>query len=147
MQWKSIAISLVPAFLGAACSHGETHAAPPKTASKLPAESHPIPPGAEPATPPAPDATAATRKPAAPKVDAPAPPETPPADSVGGAAPGSGAPTGSEFADEPLLNDEDAAIPTQEEADREAELAITDDNADQEYEKLEKELAEGSGGG
>jgi hypothetical protein len=133
MKWTSmLVIALVPSVLCAACSQRETHAAP-KTASKLPAQDRPLPPSANPATPPAPDANAATRKPAEP-LSKPPPPETPPADSS----------RGTDSADDRLLTDEDAAIPTQEEADREAEQAITEENADQELEKLEKEL-EGGG--
>ena len=137
MKWTSaLAIALVPAFLGAACSHHESQAAPPKTASKLPPQDHPMPPSAYPATPPAPDANAATRTPAQPISKAP-PPEIPPAAASRDAQAGS--------SDERLLSDEDAAIPTQEEANREAEQAINDENADQEFDKLEKEL--GGGGG
>jgi hypothetical protein len=143
MQWTStLAIALVPAFLGAACSHHESHAAPPKTASKLPPQDHPMPPSANPATPPAPDANAATRKPAEPMSKAP-PPEIPPAPQIPSAEVSRDAQAGS--GDERLLSDEEAAIPTQEEANLEAEQAINDENADQEFDKLEKEL-EGGGG-
>jgi hypothetical protein len=49
-------------------------------------------------------------------------------------------------AETPLLSPEDAAIPTQEEADLEASQSINDENADEELEKLEKELGAGGGG-
>lgn len=149
MKWTpTIAIALVPALATTlACSKSESHAAPPKTVSKLPDEPHPM-------TPPAPDANAASRKPVEPKaplektplepksteppssppLQLDAPPRTPPAESQPPAE------------EERLLSDEDAAIPTQEEADQEAALSITEENADQELEKLEKELAEGGGG-
>lgn len=48
---------------------------------------------------------------------------------------------------QPILSPSDAAIPSQEEADQAAEKAITDENADAELEKLEKELESGTGGG
>ena len=137
MKWTSaLAMALVPAFLGIACSHHESQAAAPKTASKLPPQDRPMPPSANPTTPPAPDANAATRKPAEPMSKAP-PPEIPPAEASRDAQAGS--------SDEHLLSDEEAAIPTQEEANREAEQAINDENADQEFDNLEKEL--GGGGG
>lgn len=109
------------------------------------------------ATPPAPapsiaDASAPTRQPAAPP-SAPAA-ETPPLDpppvapdpspAEMGAAPAALA--DATDAEAPLLSPEDAAIPTQEEADLEANQSINDDNADEELGKLEKELgAEGGG--
>ena len=143
MKWTpTIAIALVPALATvAACSKHETQAASPKTASKLPDEPHPMTP--------APDASAATRKPLEPRAAEPppmppqphetsrldAPPPTSPAPSV--------QPAGEE---ERLLSDEDAAIPTQEEADQEAALSINEENADEELARLEKELAEGGGG-
>ena len=49
-------------------------------------------------------------------------------------------------ANEPLLSDEDA-IPSEEEAARAAEASINEANADAELERLERELAEGGGGG
>ena len=119
MKWIStLAIAVVPAFLDAACSR-ESRAAPPKSASKLSEQDRSMPPSANPTPAPAPDANAATRRPVEPPSET-SPPVT-----------------------ERLLSDEDAAIPTQEEADREAELAITEENADQEFEKLERELQGG----
>jgi len=144
MKWTStLLIVLLPSFFVAAFDR-ESRAAPPKSASKLPAQDRSLPPNANQETPPAPDANAATRK-AAPRTEQTAPPETPPSAA---ASPldrgGEGNPSGAETPDDRLLSDEDAAIPTQEEADREAEQAITEENADQELEKLEKEL-EGGG--
>ena len=126
----TIAIALVPA-LGPACGQHDAHAAQPAKPST------PKPPS-QPAPPP-PDANAASRRPGELKVA-----ETPPSSPSPLAVPPTEAPTAA--AEEPLLSDEDAAIPTQEEADQEAALSITEENADQELEKLEKELAEGGGG-
>jgi hypothetical protein len=126
----TIAIALVPA-LGPACGQHDAHAAQPAKPST------PKPPS-QPAPPP-PDANAASRRPVEPKVA-----ETPPSSPSPLEVPPTEAPTAAD--EEPLLSDEDAAIPTQEEADQEAALSITEENADQELEKLEKELAEGGGG-
>jgi hypothetical protein len=112
-----------------------------------------------PATPPVADASAATRQPASTMPAAsPLEPVPPVAEST---APEAKDPPGdppndlandpamnAEVADAeaPLLSPEDAAIPTQEEADLEASQSINNDNADEELEKLEKELgAEGGG--
>lgn len=153
MNWTStIAMGLV-CFVVSACSSRESHAAPsPKTVGKLPDESRPTttPP------PPAPDANAASRKPVEPSLPgetkspgepatalepqpAQRPQTTPTQLEAPPVAPSS-------QAEDQLLSDEDAAIPTQEEADQEAALSITEENADEELEKLEKELAEGGGG-
>ncbi len=141
MNWTStFALALVPAVVGAGCSNRESQAAPPKTAAKLPAQDHPLPPTADPATPPAPDANAATRR-VAPQSETKATLESPPPQEATPPDRDAGAGT----AGERLLSDEDAAIPTQEEANREAEQAISEENADAELEKLEKEL--GGGGG
>jgi hypothetical protein len=59
--------------------------------------------------------------------------------------PGS-APAASSASNEPLLGPDDA-IASQEEADQEAETSINEQNADAEFDKLEKELAEGTPGG
>jgi hypothetical protein len=127
MKWTStFVIALAPVFVTTACDR-ESRAAP-KTASKLQTGDPPMSPDANSA--PAPDANASTRKPAQPQGDS-----LPPAEALQGQP---------EITDEPLLTDADAAIPTQEEANREAEQAITEENADQELEKLEKEL-EGGG--
>lgn len=130
MKWTStLVIVLLPSLFAAACQR-ESRAAAPKSASN-------------PETSPAPDANAATRK-AAPRTEPTAPSETPPSQK---ASPydrvGQENPAGAGATDERLLSDEDAAIPTQEEADREAEQAISEENADQEFEKLEKELEDG----
>jgi hypothetical protein len=144
MKWTTmIAIALVPALPAlVSCSKREAQAAPPKTASKLPDEPHPMTP-----PPPAPDANAASRKPLEPKtqLEPKPPPETKPSPPPPPAI--EPPPANAEKpAEEWLLSDEDAAIPTQEEAAQEAALSITDENADEELAKLEKELAEGGGG-
>jgi hypothetical protein len=144
-------------FALAACSGDENPSTSPKSKE--------IPP----ATPPVADANAATRQPAStmpaasPLEPAPAPPIAEPmapeakdpskdlAKDPLGDPPGAPAndpamnPEVAE-AETPLLSPEDAAIPTQEEADLEASQSINNDNADEELEKLEKELgAEGGG--
>jgi hypothetical protein len=117
-----------------------------------------------PATPPAAQAGASTRQPAsaipaatqldpapAPLAVTPAAP-TPPATDPQVADPMTPQPAdpaaAAEVADAeaPLLSPEEAAIPTQEEADLEASQSINDDNADEELEKLEKELGTEGGG-
>ncbi len=54
--------------------------------------------------------------------------------------------TAAKASNDPLLGPEDA-ISSQDAANAEAEKSITDDNADAEMDKLEKELGEGGGGG
>jgi hypothetical protein len=54
--------------------------------------------------------------------------------------------TTAKSSNEPLLGPEDA-VTSQEDADKQAEQAINEDNADAELEKLEKELGGGGGGG
>jgi len=64
----------------------------------------------------------------------------------GSASQPASAPAASKTASEPLL-DADDAVASQEEAEQAAESSIDEQNADSEMDKLEKELAEGSGGG
>lgn len=98
-----------------------------------------------PAQPASPDASSATRQPAATEPAAlqldPAPMEPPQPTQ-----PPAATPPATAEEEEPLLGPEDAAIPTQEEADLEAAQSIHEENADAELQKLEQELgAEGGG--
>jgi hypothetical protein len=103
-----------------------------------------------------PPADASTRKPSAPETPPPPldpppkpavtdPPAAQPTDPPVAAEPPVPAPAPAEE-EPPLLGPEDAAIPTQEEADLDATQNIREDNADEELEKLEKELETPGGG-
>jgi hypothetical protein len=136
-------LGLIACFAMASCSGDEKTPTPTSKEIRSGAASTTPPPSIT-------DASAATRQPASqvpastaqaltldpPPAAAPDPSPMDPGSAVAGVA----------DAEAPLLSPEDAAIPTQEEADLEANQSINDDNADEELEKLEKELgAEGGG--
>lgn len=95
-----------------------------------------------PAQPPTPDARSETRQPVA---QAPAPVALEPAPKPADPEPPAATPAAADE-EAQLLSPDEAAIPTQEEADLDAAQSIQEDNADTELQKLEQELgAEGGG--